>query len=374
MVIFMEPSRRVKLISLSGIRKMFELVGEDSINLGLGEPDFDTPHHIIEAAKKALDEGFTHYTVNKGIMELRDAISTKLGKDNSITANPESIIVTVGASEALNLALQALINEGDEVLIPDPGFVSYDASVKLAGGVSIPVRLTEEDRFRMTPERVLERITPRTRAIILNSPSNPTGSVMKKKDVKVMAKIADDLGLAIISDEIYEKIIYDEKHYSPARFSENVITINGFSKSYAMTGFRIGYVTSTPNLIEEMLKVHQYNTACASSISQKAALAALEGPQNSINSMVNEFRRRRDLILRRLKGMGISCVQPQGAFYIFPKIKYPEIFVADALKKGVVLVPGSACGIYGQDHVRLSYATSYEKIEEAMDRLEDVYP
>jgi aspartate aminotransferase len=245
--------------------------------------------------------------------------------------------------------------------------------VKLAGGVSIPVRLKEEDGFRMTPERVLEKITPRTRAIILNSPSNPTGSVMKKKDVKVMAEIADDLGLAIISDEIYEKIIYDEKHYSPARFSENVITINGFSKSYAMTGFRIGYVTSTPNLIEEMLKVHQYVTACASSISQKAALAALEGPQDSINIMVKEFRRRRDLILRRLRSMGISCVQPQGAFYIFPKIKYPEIFVADALKKGVVLVPGSACGIYGQDHVRLSYATSYEKIEEAMDRLENIY-
>ena len=353
MVIFMEPSRRVKLINLSGIRKMFELVGEDSINLGLGEPDFDTPYHIIEAAKKALDEGFTHYTVNKGIIELRDAISTKLGKENRITANPESIIVTVGASEALHLALQALINEGDEVLIPDPGFVSYDASVKLAGGVSIPVRLKEEDGFRMTPERVLEKITPRTRAIILNSPSNPTGSVMKKKDVKVMAEIADDLGLAIISDEIYEKIIYDEKHYSPARFSENV--------------------TSTPNLIEEMLKVHQYVTACASSISQKAALAALEGPQDSINIMVNEFRRRRDLILRRLRSMGISCVKPQGAFYIFPKIKYPENFVADALKKGVVLVPGSACGIYGQDHVRLSYATSYEKIEEAMDRLENIY-
>ena len=374
MVIFMEPSRRVKLINLSGIRKMFELVGEDSINLGLGEPDFDTPHHIKEAAKTALDDGFTHYTVNKGIIELRDAISTKLEKDNKISANPESIIVTAGASEALHLALQALINEGDEVLIPDPGFVSYDASVKIAGGISIPVRLKEEDGFRMTPERVLEKITPRTRAIILNSPSNPTGSVMKKNDVKVMAEIADDLDLALISDEIYEKIIYNEKHYSPARYSENVVTINGFSKSYAMTGFRIGYVTSTPDLIEEMLKVHQYITACASSISQKAALAALQGPQDSIHTMVSEFSRRRDLILRRLNAMGISCVKPQGAFYIFPKIKYPEIFVADALKKGVVLVPGSACGIYGQDHVRLSYATSYEKIEEAMNRLEDIYP
>jgi aspartate aminotransferase len=374
MVIFMEPARRVKSINLSGIRKMFELVGEDSINLGLGEPDFNTPPHIIEAAKKALDEGFTHYTVNKGILELRNAISTKLEEDNNILVDPESIIVTVGASEALHIALQALINEDDEVLIPDPGFVSYDASVKLAGGVSIPVRLKEEDEFRMTPERVLEKITPRTRAIILNSPANPTGSVMKKKDIKVITEIADDLGLAIISDEIYEKIIYDEKHYSPARFSENVITINGFSKSYAMTGFRIGYVTSTPNLIEEMLKVHQYNTACASSISQKAALAALQGPQDSVYIMVKEFRRRRDLIVQRLRDMGIDCVKPQGAFYVFPKIKYPEVFVVDALKKDVILVPGSACGIYGQNHVRLSYATSYEEIKEAMDRLEEIYP
>ena len=300
----MEPARRVKSINLSGIRKMFELVGEDSINLGLGEPDFNTPQHIIEAAKNALDEGFTHYTVNKGILELREAISTKLERDNNIFAHPESIIVTVGASEALHLALQALINDGDEVLIPDPGFVSYDATVKLAGGVPIPIRLQEVDEFRMTSERILEKITPRTRAIILNSPSNPTGSVMKKNDIKIITEIADDLGLAIISDEIYEKIIYDEKHYSPARFSENVITINGFSKAYAMTGFRIGYVTTTHEIIEEMLKVHQYNTACASSISQKAALAALEGPQDSIQIMVEEFRRRRDLNPPEIKGYG----------------------------------------------------------------------
>lgn len=370
----MKPSKKVKDINLSGIRKMFELVGENSINLGLGEPDFDTPLHIREAAKKALDEGFTHYTVNKGIIELREAISDKLKKDNQISASPESVIVTVGASEGLQIALNALVDVGDEVLIPDPGFVSYDAAVKLNGGKSVPIKLTEEEEFRVTPEKVQESITGKTRAVIINSPSNPTGSVMTKEDVKGVAEIADDHDIAVISDEIYEKIIYDEKHYSPGSYTDNCITINGFSKAYAMTGFRIGYVAANLEFTEEMLKVHQYNTACASSISQKAALAALEGPQDSIDLMVREFRRRRNLIVSRLRGMGIICLEPQGAFYVFPKVKYPEVFVANGLKKDVIMVPGISCGIYGEDHVRLSYATSYKEIEEAMNRLEEIYP
>lgn len=370
----MQPSKRVRDISLSGIRKMFELVGEDSINLGLGEPDFDTPLHIREAAKKALDEGFTHYTINKGIIELRESISSKLKVDNRIDVSPEDIIVTVGASEALQIALTALVDVGDEVLIPDPGFVSYDASVKLAGGKSVSVKLTDADEFRMTPDKVQEQITSKTKAVIINSPSNPTGSVMTKDDIKGVAEIADDHGIAVISDEIYEKIIYDEKHYSPATYTDNAITINGFSKAYAMTGFRIGYVAAGPEITEEMLKVHQYNTACASSISQKAALAALEGPQDSIGAMVKEFRRRRDLIVSRLRSMGISCVEPKGAFYVFPRVNHPEAFVIKALKKDVVLVPGISCGVYGEDHVRLSYATSYGEIKEAMDKLEEIYP
>lgn len=370
----MKPSKKVKDINLSGIRKMFELVGENSINLGLGEPDFDTPQHIREAAKKALDEGFTHYTVNKGIIELREAISDKLKKDNQISTSPESVIVTVGASEGLQIALNALIDVGDEVLIPDPGFVSYDAAVKLNGGKSVPIKLTEEEEFRVTPQKVQESITSKTRAVIINSPSNPTGNVMTKEDIKGVAEIADDHDIAVISDEIYEKIIYDEKHYSPGSYTDNCITINGFSKVYAMTGFRIGYVAANREFTEEMLKVHQYNTACASSISQKAALAALEGPQDSIDLMVREFRRRRDLIVSRLRDMGINCLEPQGAFYVFPKVKYPEVFVANGLKKDVIMVPGISCGVYGEDHVRLSYATSYVEIEEAMDRLEDIYP
>lgn len=368
----MEPARRVRPVSLSGIRKMFELVRKDSINLGLGEPDFDTPLHIREAAKNALDDGFTHYTVNKGIIELREAISTKLEEDNKISADPESIIVTVGASEALYMCMQALIDEGDQVLIPDPGFVTYDASVRLSGGTPLPVMLKEENEFRMTPEDVQEKITDKTKAIILNSPSNPTGGVMTKEDVRGLAEIADDQDICLISDEVYEKIIYDKKHYSPGQFSENTITINAFSKTYAMTGFRIGYLTASPDISEELLKIHQYNTACASSISQKAALAALEGPQNVVDEMVGELRRRRDLIVRRLSEMGLFCVEPQGAFYVFPQTKNSHKFVEEALKRDVVLVPGSSCGIYCQDHVRMSYATSYEEIKEAMDRLEEI--
>lgn len=364
-----QPARRVTSISLSEIRKMFEL-GKDSINLGLGEPDFDTPPHIIKAVKDALDDGFTHYTANKGIIELREAISQKLKHENNINVGPESIIVTVGASEALLICVMALIEKEDEVLIPDPGFVSYDACVKLAEGRSVSVKLKEEDGFRMTTEEVLEKITDRTKAIILNSPSNPTGSVTQKKDIKGIADIADDHGIFLISDEIYEKIIYGKNHYSPAEFSQNTITINGFSKTYAMTGFRIGYAAASPSLTEEMLKVHQYNTACASSISQRAALAALKGPQNCVDDMVSEFRRRRDLILRRLDEIGIPCTKPEGAFYVFPKIENSREFVKEALKKGVVVVPGGAFGKYGENYVRFSYAASYEKIEEAMNRLE----
>ena len=249
-----QPAKRCKSIQLSEIRKMFDLTPENAINLSLGEPDFDTPLHIRDAVKKALDDGFTHYTSNKGIGELREAISCKLADENKIDADPESIIVTVGASEALHISLQALINKGDEVLIPDPGFLSYDPCVKLAEGKIVPVGLQEENEFRMTSEDVLEKISSKTKAIILNSPANPTGSVMKKEDVKGIAEIAEDKNIFLISDEIYEKIIYEGKHYSPGRYTENAITINGFSKTYAMTGFRIGYVAARSELIEEMLK------------------------------------------------------------------------------------------------------------------------
>jgi aspartate aminotransferase len=372
MVIIMEPSKRVRSINLSEIRKMFEMASENSVNLGLGEPDFNTPEHIIEAASTAMREGFTHYTSNMGIQELREAICHKLKLDNGINTSPESVLVTVGASEAIFMSIQALVDPGDEVLIPDPGFLSYNACVNLAGGIPRAVHLKVENDLRMTSDDVLETINAKTKAIILNSPSNPTGSVMKKKDVKAIAEIADDHGIYLISDEVYEKIIYNDTHYSPGKYCDNAITINGFSKSYAMTGFRIGYVTANQEIIEELLKIHQYTTACASSMVQKAALAALEGPQNSINEMVKEFKRRRNLVVKRLNDMGIACKKPHGAFYVFPQVNDPDELIQNGLKKGVVMVHGRAFGTHGNNHVRISYATSYSKLVDAMDRLESM--
>ncbi|WP_209625559.1 pyridoxal phosphate-dependent aminotransferase [Methanobacterium petrolearium] len=368
----MKPAKRVESLDLSGIRKMFDMVGEDSINLALGEPDFDTPPHIREAVKEALEEGFTHYTGNTGIIELREAISHKLRTENHIPTTPESVIVTVGASGALYSSVNALVEEGNEVIIPDPGFVAYDACVKISGGKSVRAHLKDENDFRMIPEDVLEQVTPRTKVIIMNSPGNPTGGVLEKEDVKGLADIADDHNLILISDEIYEKIIYGKKHYSPASYSDNVITINGFSKTYAMTGFRIGYLSAPLKLTEELLKVHQYTVTCATSLSQKAALAALQGPQDGVQRMAEEFKRRRDLVVGRLRGMGIDCKKPQGAFYVFPPIDNPEKLVEEALKKDVVLVPGTSFGKYGEGHFRISYATSYEDLKEAMDRLESL--
>lgn len=367
-----QPARRCKSIQLSEIRKMFELTSENAINLSLGEPDFDTPEHIRDAVKKALDDGFTHYTSNKGILELREAIACKLKDENKIETDPESVIVTVGASEALHISLQALVDRGDEVLIPDPGFLSYDPCVKLAEGKSVPLKLQEDDEFQMTAENVLENITGKTKAIILNSPSNPTGAVMKKEDIKGIAEIAEDNNIFLISDEIYEKIIYDGKHYSPGRYTDNAITINGFSKTYAMTGFRIGYVTAKSELTEEILKVHQYNTACTSSLSQIAALEALTGPQNCVDKMRSEFRRRRDLVVKRLNEMEIEIKAPKGAFYVFPKVDNSVEFVNEAIKNGVVIVNGGGFGKCGEGHFRISYAASYEKLLEAMDRLEAI--
>jgi aspartate aminotransferase len=363
---------RVKDIQLSEIRKIFDVADEDTINLGIGEPDFSVPDHIREAVKDAVDEGLTHYTSNMGMEELREAIADKLKSENRVHAEPESIIVTVGASEAIFMCTQALLDMGDHALIPDPGFLSYDACVRLSGAVSIPVPLSMDEGFSMSPERVESLITGDTRVIIMNSPSNPTGSVMGKDDVKGIAEIAEDNDLIIISDEIYEKIIYDGKHYSPAQFTDNALIINGFSKTYAMTGLRIGYVAGCEDIIEELLKIHQYNTACAPSISQYAALAAIRGPQNCVKDMVDEFRRRRDLMFRSLTDMGLECALPGGAFYMFPYAGDSEEFTRLSLEAGVAVVPGSAFGNEGKGYIRMSYATSYELIEEAMERLKTV--
>ena len=364
------PAKRTRTIELSQIRKMFEVTNPDAINLGIGEPDFDVPENIKKAMIESIHENDTHYTPNKGYIELREEIVNKFKKDNDIKTNPDNIIVTVGASEALYMCAQAFIEKGDEVLLPNPSFLSYEACVKLADGKVVPVECSMENEFKLQANDVEEKISENTKAIILNSPSNPTGAVMEKEDIKAIADLSVDKNFLIISDEIYEKIIYGKKHYSPAKWSDNVVTLNGFSKTYAMTGLRIGYLTANEELCEELLKIHQYNIACATTTSQKGALEALRGPQDEVNKMVKEFRKRRDLIVERLNGMGYKTVNAEGAFYVFPKIE-DKNFVQKAAKAGVITVPGAAFGSNGEGHVRMSYANSYENIEKAMDILEE---
>lgn len=364
------PASRTKPIELSQIRKMFEITNPNAINLGIGEPDFNVPENIKQAMKNSIDDNDTHYTPNKGYIELREAIVDKFKKDNGIETNPDNIIVTVGASEALYMCAQAFIESGDEVILPNPSFLSYEACVKLADGKIIPVDCKMENEFKLKADDVSEKITKNTKAIMLNSPSNPTGAVMEKEDIKAIADLSMDNDFLIISDEIYEKIIYDKKHYSPAKYSDNVITLNGFSKTYAMTGLRIGYLTANEEYTEELLKIHQYNIACASTVSQRGAYEALTGPQDEVTKMVNEFKNRRDLIVKRLNEMGYETVNAEGAFYVFPKIEDKE-FVQKAAEAGVITVPGAAFGSNGENHVRMSYANSYENIEKAMNILEE---
>lgn len=369
----LNPTKRVKSIELSQIRKMFEVADKNAISLSLGEPDFDIPEHAKKAMIQAVKNGYTHYTPNKGFIELRERIAKKLKNDNNLDFDSEEIIVTNGASEGLYMCSQALFEKGDEVLIPDPGFLSYDACVKLSEAKSVPVDLRKENGFKMTVEDVEEKLTSKTKAIILNSPSNPTGAVIEKEDIKAIGELADEKGFYIISDEIYEKIIYDKKHYSPSEFSDNTILINGFSKTYAMTGLRVAYTAANEEITEELLKVHQYNTACASSISQIGAYAALKGSEKYIEKMLNEFKRRRDLIYNRIDNLGFECLKPEGAFYIFADVGNTDEFLKKSIAAGVLTVNGQAFGDNGKNHVRMSYATSYDLIEEAMDRLDSVF-
>ena len=364
------PASRTQSIELSQIRKMFEVTNPDAINLGIGEPDFNVPENIKIAMKNSIDNNETHYTPNKGIIELREAIVDKFKKDNGIKTNPENIIVTAGASEGLFMCAQAFFEAGDEIILPNPSFLSYEACITLSGAKIVSVDCSMENEFKLKAEDVLEKISSDTKAVMLNSPSNPTGAVMEKEDIKAIADLSMDHDFLIISDEIYEKIIYDKNHYSPAKYSDNVITLNGFSKTYAMTGLRIGYLTANENYTEELLKIHQYNIACASTTSQKGAYEALIGSQNEVEKMINEFKRRRDLIVSRLNEMGYETVNAEGAFYVFPKIDDAD-FVQKAAKAGVITVPGAAFGSNGKNHVRMSYANSYENIEKAMDILEE---
>ena len=365
-----KPSIRTKKVELSESRKIFEVTNPNAINLGIGEPDFDVPENIKQAIVDALDENLTHYTPNKGYIELREEIVKKFKNDNNIKTNPENIIVTDGASEALYLCSQAFFEKGDEILLPDPSFLSYEACINLAEATSVSIECKLENGLKLKADDVQEKITPKTKAIMLNSPCNPSGVVMEKEDIKAIAELSEDHDFLIISDEIYEKIIYGKKHYSPGAYSDNVITINGFSKTYAMTGLRIGYLNANEKFNEELLKIHQYCVACTNSTSQMGALEALKGPQDSVKKMVGEFEKRRDLITSRLIEMGYELPVPDGAFYVYPKIENPMEFVKKASDAGVITVPGAPFGKNGDKHVRMSYANSYENIKKAMDILE----
>lgn len=379
-------ARRMGSIPFSGIRKIFqaalelERAGKEVIHLEVGRPDFDTPRHIKEAAKQALDEGFVHYTSNYGAPELREAIARKLLVENGIQINPDNeVIVTVGANEALLLAMLALLDPGDEVLIPDPIWLHYFYCARLAEAQPVHVPLREENRFQFDLSDLERAITPKAKMIVVNSPHNPSGAVLDKETLEAIARIAIKHDLLVISDEIYEKIIYDgAQHHSLASLpgmADRTLTVNGFSKAYSMTGWRLGYVAARKNLIDSLIRVHQYSATCANSFAQKGAVAAYRASQDCVREMVSEFDRRRKFLVGALENIeGVSCVRPEGAFYVFPSVK--ELGVDDEKLAGyllheanVALVPGSAFGEYGRGYLRLSYANSYQNIETALERI-----
>ena len=364
-------ARRVEAISISGIREVFEAAGEDAINLGLGQPDFPTPTHAREAAVEAIEAGKADaYTGNKGIEPLREAIAAKYERDQGVAVDPGDVIATAGGSEALHLAMEAHVDAGEEVIFPDPGFVSYDALTKVAGGTPKPVPL--RDDLTLDPAVVEEAITDDTAMFVVNSPGNPTGAVSPEADVREFARIADEHEVVCLSDEVYEPFVFDGEHHSPVSYADtdSVVVVNGCSKFYSMTGWRLGWVTASTRRIERMLRVHQYIQACASAPAQYAAEAALTGPQGVVDEMRETFEKRRNLLLDRFAEMGVEVPTPKGAFYAMPKV--PEGFVDACIDRGVIVVPGEAFGDGGAGHARLSYANDTEALREALNVMEGV--
>ena len=361
-------SDRVEQVSISGIREVFEAAGADAINLGLGQPDFPTPDHARRAAVDAIEAGETDaYTSNKGTLELRRAIAAKHARDNDLDVDPENVIATAGGSEALHIALEAHVSQGQEVLYPDPGFVSYEALTHLAGGTPKPVALRED--LTMDPADVEAAITDDTAAFVVNSPANPTGAVQSPEDMREFARIADEHDVLCISDEVYGRIVFDGVHRSPAEFGDNVVVVDACSKTYSMTGWRLGWVTGSHERIERMLRVHQYVQACASAPAQYAAEAALSGPQGVVDEMVTAFSERRDVLLDGLADIGLETPTPHGAFYAMPKV--PEGWVDEVIDRGVVVVPGDAFGEHGAGHARISYAVNVETLKEALEIMDE---
>ncbi|ADQ67185.1 aspartate/tyrosine/aromatic aminotransferase [Halogeometricum borinquense DSM 11551] len=367
-----EFSDRIEKVSISGIREVFEAAGEDAINLGIGQPDFAAPEHARRAAIEAIKDGRADaYTENKGIRSLREAIAAKHERDQGIERHPDDIIATAGGSEALHIAMEAHVGSGDEVIIPDPGFVSYDALTKLADGTPVPVPL--RDDLTLDPAAVEEAITDDTAAFIVNSPGNPTGAVSPPEDIREFARIADEHDVLCISDEVYEYTVFDGEFRSPAEFAEtdNVVVVNSASKLYSMTGWRLGWVHGSSRRIERMVRAHQYVQACASAPAQFAAEAALTGPQGIVDEMTDSFQRRRDIVVDGLEDIGLTVPTPKGAFYAMPEV--PDGFVDECLERGVIVVPGEAFGANGDGYARLSYATDEASLHEALDIMAEAY-
>jgi len=373
-------SQKVLNLKSSGIRAFFDMANEipDVISLGVGEPDFDTPWHIREAGIQALQSGKTFYTSNAGLQELRAAISSYTKRKTGLTYNPENqIIVTVGGSEAIDLALRALLNAGDEVIYLEPGFVSYYPCIKLADGVTVPIRLTEENRFRLKPEQLEAAVTPKSKVLILSYPNNPTGAVMEKEDLEALLPVIQKHDLIVISDEIYWELTYGVKHCSIAGLpgmEQRTIIINGFSKSFAMTGWRLGYALGNHEIIEQMVKIHQFAVMCAPTISQYAAIEAMEQGDGDIEAMRESYDQRRKFLYHELQRLGLPCFEPQGAFYMFPNIREFGLssgeFALKLLKEEkVAVVPGDSFGECGEGFVRISYAASLQNLKEAVNRI-----
>lgn len=377
----MKLASRVNKVPPSGIRKFFDVIEQmqDVISLGVGEPDFVTPWHIREACIYAIEQGYTMYTSNYGLLELREEISKYVKKKYSIDYNPKNeILVTVGVSEGLDLGVRALVDIGDEVIIHEPNYVSYKPCVIFAEGKVITVETKVEEEFRLTPEKLEKKITPKTKILIMNYPNNPTGAVMEKKHLEEIADVVVENDLFVISDEIYAELTYNGKHVSFASLNgmkERTLLLNGFSKAFAMTGFRLGYACGNRKLIEAMMKIHQYSMLCAPIVSQKAAIEALKHGEKEVKEMVEQYNQRRRFIVKRLKKIGLECFEPRGAFYTFPSIKITKLsseeFSERLLKEEkVAVVPGNAFGACGEGFIRCSYANSIENIEEALERIE----
>ena len=373
-------SDKIVTIPPSGIRKFFDIVSEmkDAISLGVGEPDFDTPWHIREEGIYSLEKGRTFYTSNAGLKELKQEICRYLYRRFDVSYNPDSeVMVTVGGSEAIDIALRAMCDPGDEVLIPQPSYVSYVPCTMLAGGKPVVIELEEKDNFKLTPEKLLEKITDKTKILVMPFPNNPTGAIMTKEDLAPIVDIIIEKDLFVISDEIYSELTYGTDHVTIAEFpgmKDRTILINGFSKSYAMTGWRLGYAAAPHRILEQMLKIHQFAIMCAPTTSQYAAVSALRDGDNDVQMMREAYDQRRRFVLHAFKEMGLDCFEPEGAFYAFPSIKRfgmtsDEFATRFLREEKVAVVPGTAFGASGEGFLRVSYAYSLKNLKEALGRM-----